>query len=164
MLDSARFRTFVSEAANVSVEDVHGFVYGGHGDTMVPMIRYCSIAGVPLDKFLPTKKIQEIVDRTRNGGIEIVNFLKSGSAYYAPAASVVQMVEAIVRDKKRILPCAVWLEGEYGFSNIFLGVLAKLGSGGVEEVVKLDLNETETQMFKSSAEAVHKLIEVLERT
>lgn len=162
VLDSARFRTFVAEAANVSVEDVHGFVYGGHGDTMVPMTRYCSIAGAPLEKFLSKEKIDEIVKRTANGGAEIVNLLKTGSAFYAPSSSVVQMVEAIVRDKKRVLPCAVWLEGEYGISNLFVGVLAKLGTGGMEKVVEIDLNPTEKELLKKSADAVKSLIEVLE--
>ncbi len=162
VLDSARFRTFVSEAADVSVEDVHGFVYGGHGDTMVPMVRYCSISGVPLNKFLSEKKIEEIVDRTRNGGAEIVNFLKTGSAFYAPASSVVQMVEAIVKDKKRVLPVAVSLEGEYGTNNLFVGVLAKIGAKGVEQVVELDLNDTEKQQLQKSTEAVKGLVDVIE--
>lgn len=162
VLDSSRFRTFVAEAANVSVEDVYGFVYGGHGDTMVPMTRYCSIAGVPLEKFLPKDKIDQIVERTKNGGAEIVNYLKTGSAFYAPAASVVQMVEAIVRDKKRVLPCAVCLEGEYGYKGLFVGVLAKLGTKGIEQVVELDLNETEKTNLKKSADAVKGLVDVLE--
>lgn len=163
VLDSARFRTFVAEAANVSVEDVYGFVYGGHGDTMVPMTRYCSIGGAPLEKFLSKEKIDQIVERTKNGGLEIVNFLKTGSAFYAPSSSVVAMVEAIVRDKKRVLPCAVWLEGEYGIKNLYVGVLAKLGTNGVEKVVELDLNETEKTNLKRSADAVQSLVEVLEK-
>lgn len=162
VLDSARFRTFVSQAAEVSVRDVHGFVYGGHGDTMVPMTRFCSIAGVPLEKFLSKAKIDEIVTRTQNGGIEIVNYLKTGSAFYAPASSVVAMVESIVRDKKRILPCAVELNGEYGIKNLFVGVLAKLGTNGVEQVIELDLNETERTMLNKSAEAVKGLVSALE--
>jgi malate dehydrogenase len=161
VLDSARFRTFVSQAAKVSVEDVHGFVYGGHGDTMVPMTRFCSIAGVPLEKFLPAAKIQEIVERTKNGGAEIVNLLKTGSAFYAPAASAVEMAEAIIQDRKRILPCAVELNGEYGISNLFVGVLAKLGANGLEEVIQLDLNETEKAMLKKSADSVKSLIDVI---
>ncbi len=163
VLDSARFRTFVSEAAGVSVEDVHGFVYGGHGDTMVPMTRYCSISGVPLEKFLPAAKIQEIVDRTRNGGIEIVNHLKTGSAFYAPSAAAVQMVEAILHDKKRILPCAVWLEGEYGMSNLFAGVLCQIGAKGMERVVELDLSPTEKELFAKSADAVRQLMDALHK-
>ncbi len=162
VLDSARFRTFVAEAANVSVEEVHGFFYGGHGETMVPMTRYCSISGVPLDKFLPKEKIEQIVERTKTGGIEIVNFLKTGSAFYAPASSVVAMVESIVRDKKRVLPCAVELAGEYDISNLFVGVLVKLGSRGLEQVVELDLNETEKEMLKKSADAVKGLVDVIE--
>jgi len=164
VLDSARFRTFVAEAAEVSVEDVYGFVYGGHGDTMVPMTRYCSIAGVPLEKFISPKKIEEIVERTRNGGAEIVTLLKSGSAFYAPAASVVQMVEAIVRDKKRVLPCAVWLEGEYGLQNLFVGVLAKLGTNGMEKIIELELNETEKAQLKKSAESVAGLTQTLQNS
>lgn len=162
VLDSARFRTFIAEAAGVSMEDVHGFVYGGHGDTMVPMVRYCSIAGVPLEKFLSKQKIDEVVERTRKGGLEIVNLLKTGSAFYAPSASVVQMVESIVKDKKRILPCAVWLEGEYGLKDLYVGVLAKLGTGGVEQVIELDLNEQEKKDLDSSVEAVRGLIKSLE--
>jgi len=154
----------VAEAAGVSVEDVYGFVYGGHGDTMVPMTRYCSIAGVPLEKFISPKKIEEIVERTRNGGAEIVTLLKSGSAFYAPAASVVQMVEAIVRDKKRVLPCAVWLEGEYGLQNLFVGVLAKLGTNGMEKIIELELNETEKAQLKKSAESVAGLTQTLQNS
>lgn len=161
VLDSARFRTFVAEAANVSVQDVHGFVYGGHGDTMVPMTRYCSIAGVPLEKFLPAATIEKIVERTKNGGAEIVNYLKTGSAFYAPSASVVQMVESVVRDKKRILPCAVSLEGEYGIRDLFVGVLCKIGKTGMEQVIELDLNETEKQLLKKSADSVKQLIDVI---
>lgn len=162
VLDTARFKTFVAEAAGVSVEDVHGFVYGGHGDTMVPMVRYCSIAGVPLEKFLSKEKIQEIVTRTQNGGAEIVNFLKTGSAFYAPAASVVAMVESIVRDKKRILPCAVELNGEYGVKNLFVGVLAKLGTTGMEKVIEIDLSETERAALQKSADSVQGLVNVIE--
>ncbi|NBW98678.1 malate dehydrogenase, partial [bacterium] len=134
----------------------------GHGDTMVPMTRYCSIAGVPLEKFLSSEKIAQIVERTKNGGAEIVNYLKTGSAYYAPSASTVQMVEAIIKDKKRILPCAAWLEGEYGISNLFVGVLAKLGANGMEKVIELDLNESEKAGLKKSADSVKSLVAVLE--
>ncbi len=162
VLDSARFKTFVAEAANVSVEDVHGFIYGGHGDTMVPMTRFCSIGGAPLEKFISAKKIEEIVERTKNGGAEIVNFLKTGSAFYAPAASAVQMAEAIIKDKKRVLPCAVNLQGEYGINNLFVGVLAKLGKNGVEQVIELELNETEKTLLKKSADSVKGLVDVLE--
>ncbi len=162
VLDTARMKTFIAEAANVSVEDVHGFVYGGHGDTMVPMTRFCSIAGAPLETFLSKAKIQEIVTRTQNGGAEIVNYLKTGSAFYAPAASVVAMVESIVRDKKRVLPCAAWLEGEYGVKNLFVGVLCKLGTNGIEQVVELQLNDEEKAGLKKSCDAVKQLIDVLE--
>lgn len=162
VLDSARFRTFIAESADVSVEDVHAFVYGGHGDTMVPMTRYCSIAGVPLEKFLSKEKIDQLVDRAKNGGLEIVNFLKTGSAFYAPASSTVEMVEAIIKDKKRILPCAAWLEGEYGIKNLYVGVLAKLGTKGVEKIIELDLNDTERAMLNKSAESVQQLVNVLE--
>ncbi len=162
VLDSARFKTFVAEAAGVSVEDVYGFVFGGHGDTMVPMTRYCSIAGVPLEKYLPKAKIDEIVQRTRSGGAEIVNLLKTGSAFYAPAASAVQMAEAIIKDKKRVLPCAVWLEGEFGINNLFVGVLAKLGTDGMEGVIPVDLNDAEKAELSKSAAAVKELVDILE--
>ncbi len=164
VLDSARFRTFVAEAAGVSVEDVYGFVFGGHGDTMVPMTRYCSIAGIPLEKYLPAAKIQEIVQRTRQGGAEIVNLLKTGSAFYAPSASAVQMAEAILKDKKRVLPCAVELEGEFGVNKLFVGVLCKLGRNGMEGVIPVDLNETEKTELAKSAAAVKELVDVLEAT
>ncbi len=163
VLDSARFKTFVAEAAGVSVEDVHGFVYGGHGDTMVPMTRFCSIAGAPLETYLPKEKIDQIVERTKNGGAEIVGLLKTGSAFYAPASSVVQMVEAVIRDKKRVLPCAVHLEGEYGINNLFVGVLCKIGTNGMEKVIELKLNENETTLLKKSADAVKGLCEIIDK-
>ncbi len=162
ILDTARFRTFVAEAANVSVEDVTAVVYGGHGDTMVPLTRFCSISGAPLETFLSREQIAKIVQRTRDGGIEIVNYLKTGSAYYAPAAAASQMVESIVKDKKRVLPCCVWLEGQYGLNNIFVGVLAKLGGTGVEKVIELKLTNEELSQLKKSADAVRKLIEIWE--
>lgn len=162
VLDSARFKTFVAEAAKVSIEDVYGFVFGGHGDTMVPMTRYCSIAGVPLETYLPKEKIDQIVERTKNGGIEIVNHLKTGSAFYAPASSAVDMVEAIVKDKKRVLPAAAYLEGEYDIRGLYVGVLVKLGTGGMEEIIRLKLNDTENAMLKKSAESVQTLVNVLE--
>lgn len=163
VLDTARFRAFLAEAADVSVEDVTAVIYGGHGDTMVPLIRFCSIAGAPLETFLSREKIEQIVKRTRDGGIEIVNYLKTGSAYYAPAAATAQMVETIVHDKKRVLPCAVWLEGQYGITNLFVGVLAKLGSRGVEQIVELDLNREELELLEKSAGAVRTLIDVWEK-
>lgn len=163
VLDGARFRSFVAEALDVSVEDVQAFVYGGHGDTMVPMPRYCSVGGIPLTQLLPKDKIDALVQRARTGGAEIVNLLKTGSAYYAPAASAVQMAEAIVRDKKRILPCAVLLQGEYGKNNLFCGVLAKLGSKGLEKVMTLELNAEEKEMFDKSCAAVEELVDALKR-
>jgi malate dehydrogenase len=162
VLDSARFKTFVAEAAGVSVKDIHGFVLGGHGDTMVPMIRYCSIGGIPLTKFLSQDKIDQIVDRTRKGGAEIVNLLKTGSAFYAPSASAVEMTEAILKDQKRILPCAAYLEGEYGMNGLFVGVPVRLGNGGMEKVIELDLNESEKAELKKSADAVRELVTAME--
>lgn len=163
VLDGARFRSFIAEACNVSVEDVQAFVFGGHGDTMVPMPRYVSVGGVPLPQMLPKDKIDAIVDRTRKGGAEIVNLLKTGSAYYAPAASAVQMAEAIVRDKKRILPCAVLLQGEFGQKGLFCGVLGKLGAKGLEGIPTLELNSEEQAMFQKSCDAVKELVEALKK-
>ncbi len=163
VLDSARFRSFVAMECNVSVEDVQGFTLGGHGDTMVPMARYCTVGGIPLPQLVAKDRIDAIVDRARKGGLEIVELLKTGSAYYAPAASTIQMVEAIVRDKKRILPCAVLLNGEYGVNDLFCGVLVKLGSKGVEEVPLLEMNAEEKDMFGKSAAAVKGLVEDMKR-
>jgi len=163
VLDSARFRSFVAMECNVSVEDVHGFTLGGHGDTMVPMPRYCSVGGVPLTQLVSKERIESIVTRARKGGAEIVELLKTGSAYYAPSASVIQMVEAIVRDKKRILPCAVMLNGEYGVKGLFCGVLAKLGAKGLEAVPELELNAEEKDLFGKSAAAVQTLVDDLKR-
>jgi len=161
VLDGARFRSFIAMELGVSVEDVQAFVFGGHGDTMVPMPRYVSVGGIPLQQLLPKEKIDAIVDRTRKGGAEIVNLLKTGSAYYAPAASAVQMAEAIVRDKKRYLPCAVNLKGEYGIHNLFCGVIAKLGANGLEGIPTLELNSEEKAMFEKSAAAVKELVEAM---
>lgn len=163
VLDGARFRSFIAMEAGVSVEDVQAFVFGGHGDTMVPMPRYVSVGGIPLEQLLPQEKIASIVERTRKGGGEIVALLKTGSAYYAPSASAVQMAEAIVRDKKRILPCAVYLKGEYGVKDLFCGVLAKLGARGVEQVPILDLNAQEKAEFEKSAAAVKELVEAMKK-
>ena len=163
VLDSARFRSFVAMECNVSVEDVQGFTLGGHGDTMVPMPRYCSVGGIPLTQLVAKDRIDSIVDRARKGGAEIVELLKTGSAYYAPAASAIQMVEAIVRDKKRILPCAVLLKGEYGVNDLFCGVLAKLGAKGLEAVPTLEMNAEEKDMFGKSAAAVKTLVEDMKR-
>lgn len=161
VLDSARFRSFIAMELGVSVEDVHAFVFGGHGDTMVPMPRYVSVGGIPLEQLLPKARIDAIVDRTRKGGAEIVNLLKTGSAYYAPAASAVQMAESIIFDRKRYLPCAVYLNGEYGTKDLFCGVVAKLGTKGVEAVPVLDLNAEEKAMFDKSAAAVRELVEAM---
>ncbi|MBT4760497.1 MAG: malate dehydrogenase [Bdellovibrionaceae bacterium] len=163
VLDGARFRSFLAEATDVSVKDIHAFVLGGHGDTMVPMPRHCSIGGAPLDKFLSQENIDAIVDRTRKGGAEIVGLLKTGSAYYAPSASAVQMAESILKDQKRILPCAAYLEGEYGVNGMFLGVICKLGGNGMEKVIELDLNETEQKGLDNSIEAVKELLSSLEK-
>jgi len=161
VLDGARFRSFIAMELGVSVEDVQAFVFGGHGDTMVPMPRYVSVGGIPLQQLLPAQKIEALVDRTRKGGAEIVNLLKTGSAYYAPAASAVQMAEAIVRDKKRYLPCAVLLKGEYGVKDLFCGVIAKLGAKGLESVPVLELNADEKAMFDKSAAAVKELVDAM---
>ncbi|MCX6138631.1 MAG: malate dehydrogenase [Ignavibacteriales bacterium] len=154
VLDTARFRSFIAMELNVSVEDVTAFVLGGHGDSMVPLPRYTSVAGIPLTDLLPADKIDALVKRTRNGGIEIVNYLKTGSAYYAPSAAAVQMVESIVKDKKRILPCAVYLEGEYGMSGTVVGVPVKLGKNGCEQIIEIKLTPDEQAALKASADDV----------
>lgn len=151
VLDTARFRTFIAMEMNVSVEDVSAFVLGGHGDSMVPLPRYSTIAGIPLPDLMDQATIDRLVKRTRDGGIEIVNYLKTGSAYYAPSSSAVQMIEAIVRDKKRILPCSVWLKGEYGQNDVFLGVPVKLGKGGLEEIIQIKLTPEEQAALNKSA-------------
>lgn len=163
VLDGARFRAFIAMELNVSVEDVQAFVFGGHGDTMVPMPRYVTVGGIPLTQMMSEDKINALVDRTRKGGAEIVNLLKTGSAYYAPASSAVAMAESIVRDKKRILPCAVQLNGEYGVTNTFCGVLAKLGAKGMEQIPLLELNEKEKAMFQQSVVAVQELVDAMKR-
>src|SRR5512142_2813298 len=143
VLDTARYRSFLAEALGVSVEDIQAMVLGGHGDTMVPLVSYTTVSGIPVSQLLDQATLEAIVERTRNGGAEIVNFLKTGSAYYAPSAAAVQMAEAIVLDKKRILPCAAWLEGEYGLSGIYCGVPCKLGKGGVEQILEVQLSDAE---------------------
>ncbi len=158
VLDSARMRFFIAEALGVSVENTHAFVLGGHGDTMVPLPRYSTVAGIPITELLPKERIEAIVQRTRDGGIEVVNLLKSGSAYYAPASSIVQMVEAILLDTHRILPCAVYLQGEYGYRDLFLGVPARLGARGLESVLEIRLTQEEKAALDRSAEAVRELI------
>ena len=161
VLDTARFRTFIAQELNVSVRDVQAYVLGGHGDTMVPLARMCTVAGVPISQLLPAERIEQIVQRTRDGGAEIVNLLGTGSAYFAPSASVLQMVDSIMLDKKMIMPCAVYLQGEYGFQNIFVGVPVKLGAGGVEQIIEIELNEGERAQLQKSADAVKELIGVM---
>lgn len=163
VLDTARFKSFISEACNVSVKDISAFVLGGHGDTMVPMPRHCSVGGVPLTEMLDKATIDKLVDRTRNGGAEIVGLLKTGSAYYAPAASAVQMAEAILFDQKRILPCAAFLQGEYGVKDLFVGVLCKLGGSGMEKVVEVKLNDEEKKGLDHSVKAVQELVAALKK-
>jgi malate dehydrogenase len=154
VLDTGRYRAFLAEALDVSVRDIQAMVLGGHGDTMVPLIDYTTVSGIPVTQLLDRKTLDEIVDRTRNGGAEIVKYLKTGSAYYAPSSGAVQMAEAIVRDQKRVLPCAAWLEGEYGMSGLFLGVPVKLGRGGMEKVLEVELTSKERVDLGKSAEAV----------
>ena len=154
VLDTARYRSFLAEALDVSVRDIQAMVLGGHGDTMVPLISYTSVSGIPITQLMAKERLDAIVDRTRNGGAEIVKFLKTGSAYYAPSAAAVQMCEAIVRDQKRILPCAAWLEGEYGMSGLFLGVPCKLGRRGLEQILEVTLTDEEREALARSADAV----------
>ena len=161
VLDSARFRTFIALELNVSVENIHAFVLGGHGDTMVPLPRYSTVAGIPITELLPREKIDALVKRTRDGGAEIVSLLKTGSAYYAPSAATVEMVEAIFKDKKKILPCAAYLEGEYGIRGFYVGVPVKLGKSGVEEIIQIKLTPEEDAALKKSANAVKELVEII---
>ena len=154
VLDTARYRMFLAEAADVSVEDIQAMVLGGHGDSMVPLISYTVVSGIPITQLIPKDKLDQIVTRTKNGGAEIVAHLKTGSAYYAPSAAAVQMVEAIALDKKRILPCAAWLQGEYGLRDVFCGVPCKLGRNGLERIVEVVLTEQEQKDLNASAEAV----------
>jgi len=161
VLDSARFRTFIARELDVSVENVTAFVLGGHGDTMVPLPRYSTVAGIPITDLLPKDRIDALVKRTANGGAEIVNLLKTGSAFYAPGASVTEMVEAILRDKKKILPCTAYLEGEYGITGLFVGVPVKLGRRGIEQIIQITLTPDEAAALKRSAEAVRELTDKL---
>ncbi|MBI2837300.1 MAG: malate dehydrogenase [Acidobacteria bacterium] len=161
VLDSARFRTFIAMEMQCSVENTHAFVLGGHGDTMVPLPRYSTVAGIPITELMPKETIDRIVQRTRDGGAEIVSLLKTGSAYYAPAASAVEMVEAILFDKKKILPIAAYLEGEYGVNGYYLGVPAKLGSKGVEDIVQIKLQPEEKAALEKSAASVKELVDKL---
>ena len=161
ILDTARFRTFLAQELNVSVQDVHAYVLGGHGDTMVPLVGSTNVGGVPISQLLPADRVQAIVERTQNGGGEIVHLLKSGSAYYAPAASIAQMVEAILLDRRQVVPCCVLLEGEYGIDGLFVGVPVKLGAGGMQEIVQVQLTDEEQAALQGSAEAVRELVDVL---
>jgi len=161
VLDTARFRTFLSEAAGVSVQDIQAMVLGGHGDSMVPLISTTNVSGIPITKFIDKEKLDAIVQRTRMGGGEIVKYLKTGSAYYAPSAGAVQMAEAIVRDKKRVLPCSVWLQGEYGLKDLYLGVPCKLGAGGMEGVIEVDLSKAEKDALKASADSVKSVLDIV---
>ena len=157
VLDSARFRTFIAMELGVSVQDTHAFVLGGHGDTMVPLPRYSTVAGIPITELLSPERVQALVDRTANGGAEVVALLKTGSAYYAPAASTFEMVEAILLDRKRVLPCAVYLQGEYGVDGLFVGVPVVLGAGGLERVIEIKLSDDEQAAFDKSAASVREL-------
>jgi len=161
VLDSARFRTFIARELNVSVENTHAFVLGAHGDTMVPLPRYSNVAGIPLTELLSRERIEALVERTRKGGGEIVSLLKTGSAYYAPASAATEMAEAILKDKKKILPCVTYLEGEYGIHNLFMGVPVKLGAIGVEEIIEITLTEEERDALQKSAQAVQGLVDAL---
>jgi malate dehydrogenase len=161
VLDSARFRAFISMELDVSVENTHAFVLGGHGDTMVPLPRYSTVAGIPITELMPQDRIDALVDRTANGGAEIVSLLKTGSAYYAPASAAVEMTESILKDKKKILPCAAYLEGEYGLKGLFIGVPVKLGATGIEEIIEISLTEDEKAALQKSADAVAELKDVL---
>ncbi len=163
VLDSARFRTFISMELNVSVENTHAFVLGGHGDTMVPLPRYSTVAGIPITELLPKEKIDALVTRTANGGAEIVSLLKTGSAYYAPASASVEMAESILKDKKKILPCAAYLEGEYGIRDLFIGVPVKLGRNGIEEIIQIRLTDDEQAALNRSADAVKALVEAIRK-
>jgi malate dehydrogenase len=160
VLDTARYKTFIAEALQVSVEDIHGMVLGGHGDTMVPLPSHTSVAGIPLTELLPQDKIDAIITRTRNGGGEIVGLL-GYSGYYAPAASTIAMVESIVRDRKRVLPCAALLQGEYGYNDLFIGVPCVLGKDGVEKIIEMKLGDKEKAMLEVSAQAVRDVVKIL---
>jgi malate dehydrogenase len=161
VLDTARYRTFIAEALNVSVQNVEGFVLGGHGDTMVPVPGYTTVAGIPVTELMPKEQLDAIIQRTRDGGAEIVKLLKAGSAYYAPSAAVVEMIDAIFNDRKKILPCAAYLEGEYGIHGLFVGVPVKLGARGIEQIMEIRLSPEEHAALKKSAEAVKELVGVI---
>ena len=161
VLDSARMRAFIAQALNVSVENTHAFVLGGHGDTMVPLPRYSTVAGIPITELLTAEQVEAIVERTAHGGAEIVKLLGTGSAYYAPGSAVVEMVEAVLKDKKKILPCSVFLQGEYGLNDLFVGVPCKLGGNGLEDIIEITLTPDEDAALKKSAEAVRELVGII---
>ncbi len=161
ILDAGRFKSFVAQELDVSVENMSAFVLGGHGDTMVPLTRFCTVGGIPVTELIPPERLAEIVQRTRDGGAEIVKHLKTGSAYYAPSAAAVEMAEAILKDKKKLLPCAAYLEGEYGISGYFVGVPCKLGAGGIEKIIEVKLTAEESAALKKSAAAVKELCDVI---
>ncbi len=163
ILDTARYRSFLAEATGISVEDINAFVLGGHGDTMVPLASYTTAAGIPITKLLPQDQLEQIIQRTRDGGAEIVNLLKTGSAFYAPSAAVAQMVDAIALDKRRILPCAALLEGQYGVDGLFIGVPVVLGANGIEQILEIDLTDDEAGQLKHSADAVQGLVDDMAR-
>jgi malate dehydrogenase len=161
ILDTARFRTFLSQELGVSVTNVSAYVLGGHGDTMVPLIGSTTVGGVPVAKLIEANRLEEIVQRTRDGGAEIVALLKTGSAYYAPSAAVAQMVETILLDRKEILPCAAFLEGEYGIDGLYAGVPVKLGAAGIEEIIEVELTDSEASALKASADSVQELVDIM---
>ncbi len=161
VLDTARFRTFIAQELNASVCDVQAYVLGGHGDTMVPLARMCTVAGIPISQLMPAERIEQIVQRTRDGGAEIVKLLGTGSAYFAPSASVLQMVDSILLDKKMIMPCSVYLQGEYGIHDLFVCVPVKLGAGGMEQVIEIELDEKERSLLQKSVDAVKELVGVM---
>ena len=163
VLDSARFRAFIAMELDVSVENTHAFVLGGHGDTMVPLPRYSTVAGIPITELMTPERIEALVDRTRNGGAEIVGLLKTGSAFYAPSASAVEMAESILKDKKKILPCAAMLSGEYGINDLYIGVPVKLGKDGIEDIIEIKLTDEESKALNKSADAVRALVEDMKR-
>jgi len=163
VLDTARYRAFLAEAVDVSVRDISAMVLGGHGDTMVPLVRLSNVSGIPLTELMSQATIDAIVDRTRNGGAEIVKYLKTGSAYYAPSAAAVEMAESILKDKKKVLPCAAYLEGEYGINGLFVGVPVKLGSRGIEQIYQVKLTPEEQALLKKSADSVQELVDVMKK-
>jgi malate dehydrogenase len=160
MLDAARFRAFIAMELNVSVENVQAYVLGGHGDDMVPLVRYTTVAGIPISELMPAERVEAIVQRTRKGGGEIVSLLKTGSAYYAPSAGTIEMIDAVLLDRKRILPCATYLNGEYGVKGIYMGVPVKLGAKGVEQIIEIKLTDEERAMFDKSAASVSEVTKV----